>query len=939
MPATIIKEELQDKHLQEWLASGVSEDIIRLNVETITDPKSIDSLLGWKSKSRWKASWSNGGGWIVSGDDLGRDLAFAGLQFKPDTPRLNGQDKPIKYESPLKGKEEFVEPLFLRVPDHLWEAIAQFWQVPIDPSEYEKGFWHWVETHPQIPICYTEGGKKAGAGITALLPTISIPGVSNGQWHGRLNPLLKPFTTVGRSVYIAFDSDLHHKHDVRRELDRFSRLVAKEGAVPELLIWDYSEETKGMDDLIAAKGHDYFRDLISQAKTFEEYRKEEIEILDREEPEIAIAEHFNQIACKALYSDCQYVCINDVLHKWTGTHYEPSSDAVEKRRISEFCNKFLIYDERIRKRVYKYANENSVNAVLRWVKVACGIDPATVNPTGLNLANGILTIEWQGKKPKWTLRKHHPEIVYTHVSKVSYDPKADPEPCDRLLVALDAEQRDVFLKTIAASLDLLNVRKVLPDRLRALILKGDGSNGKDSLREAIYEIFVQGLTGCSFRDFQQYDEGRKFPVAKLAHSRINWASENHSNLRLDTLQVLKNIITGDPIDIEPKSQDEYTIKPACVLFLNCNEAPNILGAQKAIASRYAILKFSKTFTSNPTEPDELLADPRFKDDPDFLRTHVCPSLLNRILDALAQLMVDGINYKPLDGAIDEVRQESCHLLKWTDDIGLAYGNGRIKIGDLYDSLKDWYVASGTLEIETTDKGKEKLVWLDEGNRYDPVVKAPRLMRQTLAKIFPKAKFSQRTEDGFFILGVQSEKFANAPNFYSFASSEEKEQEIASISAMNQSMNQADFGTENMNQNVIADGMNQNAIHEANQNGHEPNKSLRDNGSEAKNQNEPNFETYKTQSPETYKKIDIAIGATCAAKVDNVLVLDCTIVKDLGGKYNKRNGRLNAAYKIRQHDGKYKTVFEEDIQCYTQAADGEDLLELLGVVTKEVSTHA
>jgi phage/plasmid-associated DNA primase len=845
MPSAQIFDELSPEHLKEWEATDPK--IVELNVRTVTDERTIAHLLGWKT-GRWKSGWHNGGGWVVWGDDLGRDTQYAGLQFKPDTPRtftVNEKEKTLKYESPLKAnKEAAPEPLFLRVPDHIWESIAARWQVPILPDDQAKGFWTWVKQNTQLPILITEGAKKAGAALTHGYICISIPGVSNGQFDGRLNPLLKDFVTTGRSIYLAFDSDLHIKPQVRRELERLSRLISNKMACPELLIWDYHEETKGLDDLIAAKGGQILDNLIETAITFEQYRKQEIlelKLEDLDEP--PIAEHFNQISQKSLFSDYKWVCINDTLHYWTGTHYEASPDAVEKRRISHFCSTYHVYDHRTQSRSYKYANEQSVNGILKWIKVTSGVDPLTVNPSGLNLANGVLTIEWQGKIPRWTLRKHHPELIYTYCSKVRYDPKADPEPCDRLLIALDDAQRDVFLKTIAASLDLPNVRKVMSDRLRGLLLQGDGSNGKDTLRESIAEIFSRGITGCSLRDFQQYDEGKKFPLSKLEYSRINWASENHSRLSLDSLQSLKNVLTGDPIDIERKSQDDYSIKPACIVLLNCNEAPSIVGAQKAIESRYAIVKFAKTFTSHPQSPDELPAYPRFKNDPDFLQNYVCPSLLNRLLDALTRLMQDGIDYKPLAGAIQDAKESSCHLIRWASDIKLEQGNGQIQLGDLFESLKSWYVEQGVLDIELTTSGKEKLEWLDEGNKFDPWVKAPRLMRAALTKIFPRVRFSERTLHGFFAIGVQSIYFAITPNFGSFGSL--KEEEVSTVSDLPHVPNHEpnNFGTYSMNQNLHVPNLQ----NEPNFLSHVPKKPDNHAVYEPNEPNEPNLQVIKNNS--------------------------------------------------------------------------------------------
>jgi phage/plasmid-associated DNA primase len=873
---------IRQEHLEEWVkGSGVGEAIANLNVESLDDSQEIDKRLNRNNKRRTKHTDWGTGGWYVSGvDPLTGEKHGIGGQFKPDQPRVYA-GKPIKYES---ASDSEAVPLFLDTGDR------NYWPNILAGTE---------------AIVITEGAKKAGAGLTAGVPTISLSGVCNGQKQGRLKEYLHCFCQLGRRVYLCFDSDIMEKPPVRKALDTLGRLIAETGATVSVI--NLPEATKGLDDFVVTNGHQAFHDLIKGAKTFEEWRKMPYE-LDIKQLATEEDRCFTQIACESLYADKTWICINDLLHYWTGTHYEPSPDPVERKRIWQFCNKHAhISDDGYKVKLsYKHASPAVVNRVLEWVKQGHSINPEHVNPIGLNLANGVLMISWEDKQPRWELRSHHPELIYTYISKVAYDPKADPEPADRLLVALDPDQREVFLKTTATAFDMPGVRKRLTERLRVLLLQGDGSNGKDTLREAISNIFVQGLTGCTLRDFQQYDEGRKFPLAKLAYSRINWASENHSNLSLDRLQVLKSIVTGDMIDIEPKSQDEYSISPACVVLLNCNEAPNILAAQEAIKSRYCIIKFTKSFTSKPTDASHLPADPRFKNDPEFIQQHVCPGLLNYLLDALARLMAEGIDYAPLDGAIDEVRRDSNHLLQWADDIGLEYGKGRIRIGDLYDSLQQWYVDNGVLEIEITDKGKEKYSWLEDGTRHDPLVKASRLMRQAISHIFPKAKFSDRTKDGFFVLGLRSLNFPETSNFDSFDSlgtGKEEKEGIATVSEMNQiskSMNQM-YQTEN-EPNV------------PNQNGHEPNKSLHSNGFAPNEPNEPNLETITRVFTEEIKVGDRVV----IAKVTQVL---------------KANPRMPLAQQTAVYT--VKAIGEDSAKCF---AEGIDIywfpLEYLGVINHE-----
>ncbi|WP_019501638.1 DUF3854 domain-containing protein [Pseudanabaena sp. PCC 6802] len=723
-------EGIREDHFQEWTkGSGVSERITSLNVESLTDPQEIDKRLNRNSRRRTKHSDWGTGGWYVSGVDPSTGERHGiGAQFKPDRPRLKG-DKPIKYES-VSDSESV--PLFLDTGDrYYWPNIL-------------KG---------NDAIVITEGAKKAGAGLTAGVPTISVPGVSNGQKQGRLKEYLHAFCKLGRRVYLCFDSDILVKFQVRRALDTLGRLIAECGSTVSVI--NLPAETKGMDDYIVARGGIAFKALLSKAQTFEEWRNDptEIQRLNAKEEKC-----FTQLVFEELYTATPWVCIAETLHRWTGTHYEPSPDAIERRRIWDYCNKHgTVTDDGYSevKVSYKYANPAIVSRCLEWAKQGTSIDPESVNPSGLNLANGVLSLTWEGSKPTWRLVPHTPDIVYTYCSKVAYQPDIDGAIADQLLIALDPPQRDIFLKTMAAAFDLTTVRQFLRDRLRVLLLKGDGSNGKDTLRETIGEIFAQGLTGCTFSDFQQYDEGRKFPLAKLAYSRINWACENQDNIRLDKLQVLKQVATGDPIDIEPKNKEEYSIKPKAVLAFNINETPGLLAAQEAIRSRYTILQFAKTFKANPQHEGEIQADPRFKHNPEFIQYQVAPALLNKLLEALTRLTTEGIDYTCTDAAIEEARKSSSHLFRWADDIGLTVGSGgeELLVGELYESLKQWYLDNEWLTVEIDSKGKEKTIWLDVGSKSDPVVKASHQMRDRLSKIFPTVKFGKRSKKGVSLTGL------------------------------------------------------------------------------------------------------------------------------------------------------------------------------------------
>lgn len=106
---------------------------------------------------------------------------------------------------------------------------------------------------------------------------------------------------------------------------------------------------------------------------------------------------------------------------------------------------------------------------------------------------------------------------------------------------------------MAASLDLATIRKHRGREVKALLCKGHGNNGKDTLREAVRLLYGGiGMSNASVSDFAAYDNGRKFGLSKLEGARINWSSENSSFDNLDRLQSLKAAITGEALDIERK---------------------------------------------------------------------------------------------------------------------------------------------------------------------------------------------------------------------------------------------------------------------------------------------------------------------------------------------------------------------------------------------------
>jgi putative DNA primase/helicase len=286
-------------------------------------------------------------------------------------------------------------------------------------------------------------------------------------------------------------------------------------------------------------------------------------------------------------------------------------------------------------------------------------------------------------------------------------------------------------------------------RVKGLLCHGDGSNGKDALRTALVAVLGRGVTGKTLKDFQIYDTGRKFPLAGLEGCLCNWSSENSDSAKLDKLQSLKQFITGDELTIEHKGKGEYPYKPEAIFLANCNLLPSISSDAEAIKSRYCILSFKKTYAVGAdASKGQMEADPRFKEDPSFVLEKIAPALLNRMLECIPSVLKEGIDYNSTNAALRAAQEKSNHLWQFMRDRGYEAGQGeRVYAKDAWSDLQDWYIDTGTLELEYDRDGKEKRVWNELPGRDTPV-KAINQLFARLSELVPNLEKHRHTERGF-----------------------------------------------------------------------------------------------------------------------------------------------------------------------------------------------
>ncbi|MFM6003231.1 MAG: DUF5906 domain-containing protein, partial [Sphaerospermopsis kisseleviana] len=271
---------------------------------------------------------------------------------------------------------------------------------------------------------------------------------------------------------------------------------------------------------------------------------------------------------------------------------------------------------------YPFAKPKIWKEILECAKTRLNVGSKNIQIPGINFTNGVVRINWDSGIPVPEFEQHDPNKHY-FISKpeIAYNPSAQSEDCDKLLTCLDVKHREILLKVLAASLDLKEVRKRIGARkIRTLFLIGEGNNGKDTIRQTLSMILGNThLTGVSLANFMEYDRGNQFQAGSLIRSKINWPSESTANTTsIDKSPSLKAFATGDPLYSEYKHKDPILYTPDGICIFNLNEFPNLTGTTQASKDRFAPIHFKKIYTTgsdfDPTNPDHVLGDIRFKED-------------------------------------------------------------------------------------------------------------------------------------------------------------------------------------------------------------------------------------------------------------------------------------------------------------------------------------
>lgn len=190
------------------------------------------------------------------------------------------------------------------------------------------------------------------------------------------------------------------------------------------------------------------------------------------------------------------------------------------------------------------------------------------------------------------LNPHTADIVSLATLPVEYDPKAIPREFIRILrEALTREYCMLFIKTIGNLL--------IPDCRYEKITYcvGKGHNRKSTLLKAVLNgVIGKGNYSSVPPQAFAYD---KFAGADLENMLANVVFDLQAHVIKDA-GVLKTVVSGDPIRVQRKYGQPYTMRPIAKHIMIANDIPESTDKTHAYWRRQSVIPFYTTFEEDTT---------------------------------------------------------------------------------------------------------------------------------------------------------------------------------------------------------------------------------------------------------------------------------------------------------------------------------------------------
>ncbi len=235
-----------------------------------------------------------------------------------------------------------------------------------------------------------------------------------------------------------------------------------------------------------------------------------------------------------------------------------------------------------------------------------------------------------------------------------------------------------------------------PRYQRALILSGEGANGKSTVQSVISALFPVGtVTAIPPQDMEQ-----EYRRAKLAGARLNCVSElPEADILIS--EPVKAMISGDLVMGRHIRQDPFEFKPLVAHLFAANALPGVRDMSTGFWRRWIVLEFNRRFM--PHEQDRNIAQRIIATD--------LPAIASWCIHGAAELAHRGHHIDPPSSIVSlEAWRKSADQIAGFVDQRLDFGTEEqgvygVLAQRLYTEYTNWAVDNGHKRMSRTNFGK------------------------------------------------------------------------------------------------------------------------------------------------------------------------------------------------------------------------------------------
>jgi putative DNA primase/helicase len=512
----IITSLLSKKHYAELLNSGLSDrDIIDCGFRSIDNKKECKRLTGYEMTGLVIPYFT------AKGQPATRSNGAPFYRIKPDWVVLDDSKEPPKYLSP---KDEGNRPYFAPTYKH-WAKALRSSKIPIHITEGEKkagklgacgfasiglsGVTAFLdkstrnEEAEEIPHAFLEDNEDRGSELNQLeqsrvLPELEFLGDKN-MW-------------MGRTVYIDFDSDIIHKHQVKLAMKELAVWLKSIGAYPQIVILptEIDGDKNGVDDFMFRHGIEAYQKLLQSAEPALKFEKKKVSLNLPNDPGLV---QKASLLWGVLKEHWRYRP-GIGWHQWTGKYWELMEDGTGTY-IDDDIYQFMSANG------WKIQTNASLANLLRHMKAKLMIKEW--NPKHkIAFENGVLDLQTREFRAG-----HQREDFITVLLPYPYNPDAN---CSRweqfLLEALKNDPEAVKLVQALFLWALLPKAKGKLDLEIGWDLYGLGGTGKGTVLETLKNLI--GEHNCG--NFESKSIGNPNVLASLIDKRVSISPDDQGHM-------------------------------------------------------------------------------------------------------------------------------------------------------------------------------------------------------------------------------------------------------------------------------------------------------------------------------------------------------------------------------------------------------------------------